>query len=294
MFDKPDEAMHQEAIASLKLLACLAKADEKQNSEEKKILTQAFQRVKKMVTLPESVTLETILAADIPVEEVLPNIVTRKTQILVLKAAYAIAEIDDISTIERTILDKIEASFKLPENSLEDDNFLAEDIQSPNDLIEAVTAQLVSAKEIRNLIFDYALGVSILGFNPIPGFNLVTSTIAGGLIVKMVQDMGKKYGYPKGQDAIAIIGSIFGGFGALTAAIATRLTVSFLGLFVPVIGEFAAASFLFALTWAAGQAANQFYLSGRQLNAAALREAFLQAQKEGKILSKKIDFKNNQ
>lgn len=289
MFDKPDEA-----IASLKLLACLAKADDKQNSEEKKILAQAFQRVKKMVTLPEEITLETILAADIPVEEVLPNIVTRKAQILVLKAAYAIAEIDGISAIEKTILDKIEASFKLPENSLEDDNFLAEDIQSPNDLIEAVTAQLVSAKEIRNLIFDYALGVSILGFNPIPGFNLVTSTIAGGLIVKMVQDMGKKYGYPKGQDAIAIIGSIFGGFGALAAAIASWLTVSFLGLFVPIIGEFAAASFLFALTWAVGQAANQFYLSGRQLNAAALRQAFLQAQKEGKILSQKIDFKNNQ
>ena len=109
----------------------------------------------------------------------------------------------------------------------------------------------------------------------------------------MIQDVGRKYGYPKGQDAIAIIGSIFGGFGALAAAIASWTTISFIGLFVPIVGEFAAASFLFTLTWAVGQATHQFYLSGRQLNATALKQAFLQAQQEGKILSKKINFRDD-
>ena len=58
--------------------------------------------------------------------------------------------------------------------------------------------------------------------------------------------------------AIAIIGSIFGGFGAFAAAIASWTTVSFISLFVPVMGEFAAASFLFTLTWSVAQATNQF------------------------------------
>ncbi len=282
----------QEAIACLQLLACLAKADGKLHLEEKKILTQAWQKVQALVTLPEKLTLETILAEDIQIDKVLPNIVTRKTQILLHKAAYTIAEIDGISPTERIILDKIETSFKLPErDSLEGNKSLAENIQSSEDLIEAIAGQLVSMKEVRDLILDYAIGISILGFNPFPGINLVTNTIAGGLILKMIQDVGRKYGYPKGQDAIAIIGSIFGGFGAFAAALVSWSTVSFFGLFIPVIGEFAATSFLFTLTWALGQATNQFYLSGRQLNAAALKQAFLQAQQEGKILSKNINIR---
>ena len=91
-------------------------------------------------------------------------------------------------------------------------------------------------------------------------------------------------------EAIAIVGSIFGGFGAFFAALMSWATITGIGLYVPVIGEFAATSFLFTLTWAIGQATNQFYLSGRKLNAAALKQAFLQAQKEGKILSKNINF----
>lgn len=284
----------QEAIASLKLLACLAKADGKLHSEEKKILTQAWQKVQTIVTLPKDLTLATILAEDIQIDEILPNIVTPNTQILLHKAAYIIAEINGITPTERIILDKIEASFKLPApESLEDKKSIAENIESPDDLIEAIAAELVSLKEIRDLILDYAIGISILGFNPFPGINLVTNTIAGGLILKMIQDVGRKYGYPRGQDAIAIIGSIFGGCGAFAAALVSWSTVSFFGLFIPVIGEFAATSFLFTLTWSIGQATNQFYLSGRQLNAAALKQAFLQAQQEGKILSKNINIGEN-
>ena len=279
----------KEAIACLQLLACLAKADGKLYPEEKKILTKAWQKIQALVTLPEALTLETILVEDIQIDKVLPQIITRNTQIILYEAAYVLAKINGIAPTQRIILDKIEARFKLPESEyLEGNKFLAENIQSSDELIEAIAGQLVSVKEVRDLILDYAIGVSILGFNPLPGINLVTNTIACGLILKMIQDVGRKYGYPKGQDAIAIIGSIFGGFGALAAAIVSWSTASFFGLFVPVIGEFATASFLFTLTWAVGQATNQFYLSGRKLNAAALKQAFLQAQQEGKILSKNI------
>ncbi len=60
---------------------------------------------------------------------------------------------------------------------------------------------------------------------------------------------------------IAIIGSILGGFGALFASITSWATISFVGLYVPVIGEFATASFFFTLTWAIAQVTNQFYLT---------------------------------
>ena len=282
----------KEAIAGLKLLACLAKADGKLHPEEKKILTEAWQKVQQLEILPEEITVESILAEDIQIDEILPKIVTPKTQTLLYKVAYILAEINGIAPAEKIILDKIEASFQsVDRDSLVENDSLAElTVKSPHDLIEAIATQLVSVKEVRDLILDYAIGIAILGFNPFPGINLVTNTIACGLILKMMGDIGAKWGYPKGQDALAILGLIFGDFGAFFAALTSWATISFVGLYVPVIGELAAASFLFTLTWAIGQATNQFYLSGRQLNAAALKQAFLQAQKEGKILSKNIDF----
>lgn len=237
-------------------------------------------------------TIESILAEDIQVETLLSEIVTPKTQTLLYEAAFVVAAIDGIAPEQAIILNKIKASFSIEDqDSLEQHHSLAElAVQAPQDFLEAITAQLVSVKEMRNLILDYAIGIAILGFNPFPGINLVTNTIAGVLIIKMIRDIGSKWGYPKGQDAIAIIGSIFGGFGAFLAAITSWATISFAGLYLPFIGEFAVASFLFTLTWAIGQATNQFYLSGRQLDAAALKRAFLQAQKEGKILSRQIKF----
>ncbi len=282
----------QEAIAGLKLLVCLAKADGKMHPEETKILTEAWKKAQQLSTLPEDVTIENILAEDIQIEEILPKIVTPKVQSVLYKTAYVIAKIDGIIPEQRIILNKIAASFQLEsQDSIMNDDSLREiAIQSPHDLIEAIAAQLVSVKEVRDLILDYAIGIAIFGFNPIPGINIVTDAVAFGLILKMIRDIGSKWGYPKGQDAFSIIGSIFGGFGALLTAIASWAAISLVGIYIPVIGEFATASFFFTLTWAIGQATNQFYLSGRQLNAAALKQAFIQAQKEGKILSKSINF----
>ncbi len=283
---KPDEA-----IAGIKLLTCLAKADGKLHPEEQKILTEAWHKAQQLSTLPEELTIADILAEDIKIEDILLQIVTPKIQTVLYKVAYVLAKIDGIAPEEQIILDKIAASFQIKDrDSLGNSNSVAElAVQSPHDFIEAIAAQLVSVKEVRDLILDYAIGIAIFGFNPFPGINLITNTIAGGLILKMISDIGSKWGYPKGQDAIAIIGSIFGGFGAFMAAITSWAVIAFTGLYLPVIGEFATASFLFTLTWAIGQATNQFYLSGRQLNAAALKQAFMQAQKEGKILSKTIN-----
>ncbi len=284
----------KEVIASLKLLVCLAQADGKLHPEEKKILIEAWQKARQLSDLPEDITIDGVLAENIAIEDILSQINSPKTQKILYKVAYILAEINGIAPAERIILDKIEASFQsLERESSVENDYLAElAVQSPYNFIEAIAAQLVSIKEVRDLILDYAIGVAIFGFNPFPGINLITNTIACGLILKMISDIGAKYGYPQGQDAIAIIGSIFGGFGAFFAAVTSWALFSFVGFYLPVIGELAAASFLFTLTWAIGQAANQFYLSGRQLNSAALKQAFLQAQKEGKILSKNINLKS--
>ena len=115
---------------------------------------------------------------------------------------------------------------------------------------------------VRDLILDYALGASILGLIPIPGLFTVKLLVAAGLILKMMWDIGKLWGFRKGQDFLAIAGSFFGGLGALAMAFTAWLTMFGVGLFVPYVKSLALAAALFTLTWSLGQATKQFYASG--------------------------------
>ncbi|HEY9600713.1 MAG TPA: hypothetical protein V6C85_03825 [Allocoleopsis sp.] len=115
---------------------------------------------------------------------------------------------------------------------------------------------------VRDLILDYALGASILGLIPIRGLFTVKLLVTAGLILKMIWDIGKLWGFRKGQDCLAIAGSFFGGLGALAMAFTAWLTMFGVGLFVPYIKSLALAAALFTLTWSLGQATKQFYASG--------------------------------
>lgn len=119
-------------------------------------------------------------------------------------------------------------------------------------------------KEIRDLIIDYAIGAAILGLNPLPGTLTVTLLAASVLLLKMMRDIGSRWGYPKGQDLLAIGGNFFGGFGSFWIAFMAWISMYVTGLFVPFVGSFAVALSLFALTWRIGQATHLYYVSGFQ------------------------------
>lgn len=119
-------------------------------------------------------------------------------------------------------------------------------------------------KEIRDLIIDYAIGSAILGLNPLPGTLTLTLLAASVLLLKMMRDIGSRWGYPKGQDLLAIGGNIFGGFGAFWIAFMAWISMYVAGLFVPFVGSFAVPLSLFALTWRVGQATHLYYVSGSQ------------------------------
>ena len=141
-------------------------------------------------------------------------------------------------------------------------------------------------QEIRELIIDYAIAAAIMGLNPLPGTMTVTLLAASVLLLKMMRDIGGRWGYPKGQDALAIGGNLFGGLGSFWVAFMAWVSMYGLGLFVPFVGGFALASSLFALTWRVGQATHLYYASGRQMDAAQLRQVFDAAQPEAAVLFK--------
>ncbi len=118
-------------------------------------------------------------------------------------------------------------------------------------------------KESRNLVLDYALGVSILGLIPISGLLTLKLLVAISLIVKMLWDIGVKWRFVKGQDILAIAGYLFSWLGAFAMAFMAWLSLLGIGLFVPYISSFRVAAALFTLTWMLGQSTNQFYAIGR-------------------------------
>lgn len=117
-------------------------------------------------------------------------------------------------------------------------------------------------QESRNLVLDYALGISIVGLLPISGFMTVKLLITLGLIGKMIWDLGVKWGFSGSQDILAIFGLVFGYLGAFAMALMAWLIFVAIGLFMPYIGGFKIAATLFTLTWMLGQATHQFFALG--------------------------------
>jgi len=108
----------------------------------------------------------------------------------------------------------------------------------------------------------------------------VTLLATSVLLLKMMRDIGAKWGYPKGQDALAIGGNLFGGLGSFWVAFMAWISMYGVGLFVPFVGSFAVAASLFALTWRLGQATHLYYASGCKMDAGELRQVFDDSQEE--------------
>lgn len=117
-------------------------------------------------------------------------------------------------------------------------------------------------RAIRGLILDYALGLAIVGLNPIPDTLWVTLLIAIVVLVKMSRDVGKKWGFPTVYDPLAFFGLVFGLVGSVTFSILVFLVMLLLGQLFPLVSAFTLSAVLFTLTWALGQTIHHFFANG--------------------------------
>ncbi|MDJ0511346.1 MAG: hypothetical protein QNJ64_19140 [Crocosphaera sp.] len=120
------------------------------------------------------------------------------------------------------------------------------------------------ARDSRNFVLDYALGISILGLIPISNLFSLKISIAIFLIIKMCWDISRQWKFRKGQDILAMMGFFFGWLGAFAMAFMAWLTFLGIGLFIPYVSSFRLAAALFTLTWMLGQTTNQYYASGHE------------------------------
>ncbi|MGI0485048.1 lipase family protein [Pantanalinema rosaneae CENA516] len=120
-----------------------------------------------------------------------------------------------------------------------------------------------SNRQIRTVIFEYALIAAILGLNPLPNLFSLSLILLGCLSFKMMRDIGSKWGYPKGQDILAIAGNLFGGLGALIMACLTWSFIIVITIYFPILKILSLTVAYATFTWIVGQATNQYYATGK-------------------------------
>lgn len=269
----------QEALASLRVLVCIAKVDGGISPLEQTVLTTALEQLEPM---SQDMTLEQLLKENISLTQILQSIITPDAQRAVYDAARSLAEQDGIHPKQQQLLDQIQNTFRSSLSKVSQVSQSTAASQTPSDnspyesLVAGIQAVTQHNRQVRDLILDYALGAAVIGLIPVPGFLLIKIIAVVILIIKMRRNIAALWGFPKGHDILAFVGNWFGSLGALAIALMAWLTVVGLGVLVPYINSLAQAAAFATLTWAQGQVTNQFYFSSRQMDQIAFQRSIQQ------------------
>jgi uncharacterized protein (DUF697 family) len=259
----------------------MAKADGQILDEESSGLAEAIAEI----NLPEGVTVESLLAEQTDVDELLSRITSTTAQEFVYQSAYTMANIDGNCSIEeQQLLDKIAKTFARfglwkPEERVHDLQCKAERIPFPAQ-VKQIADSTKREIEVDNEIRDFCFLNAVLGAFPFPGIAIAVDLYIYWSQLDMVQNIGERWGYSRSQADLkkAFFGSI-GWTGA-------RIAVSNLAKLVPVFGSAVGATTAFASTWAIGKVANQYFASDCQMDAMSLKQAFKAAKQEGETVYK--------
>jgi len=273
------QANETEVLASLRILSCVAKADGATRNEELKCLESCLEGA----PLPAGFTLQGILAETSDLEKQLTLLTSTESREQAFQAAFAMAHTDGQCSIEeQKILDRMCANWNITK---EQSTLLGRLIREVKDTVLPTNIQTVSdagkrKSEIQGDTLKYSILSGVLGAFPVPGLSIATDLAVVAVQVKLVRDIGQRWGHTVDQQAAT---SILVGLGLGTGA---RIAVNTLFKFVPVAGVVWGASTSFASTWALGEIANQYFESGAKADISTYREAFRKAREEGQTAYK--------
>jgi len=266
-----------EAVASLKILAAIARADGSVHNDERKSLAAALDNLE----LGEPVKVDELLAdgAQIDVAAELGKLTSAEAREQIYRSAFFMAHADGTCTKEeQIILDVIAKEAGVtPEQRASLERIFAPARTSlvPSKVEPIVDPGLRGAK-VTEQITKYAILSAILGAFPIPGFAIVTDLGVIALQLKMIRDVGRLWGHEVDRNAAK---SILYGLGLGTGA---RLAVNNLAKLLPGWGSAIGATTSFASTFALGRVIEKFFNADAKVDIASLKDDFAAAQKEGK------------
>lgn len=264
-----------EAVAGLRILVAIAKADGTIHDDERAALGSALEGLK----LPDGTTVDDLLAEPVDMERVLGVVKSPAAREEIYDSAYGMANADGKCTAdEQHLLVLIAKAWDLPERKT---NLVARLFTETKDTVLPSNIQPIAdaakrAKEIREDVIKYSLLSALLGAFPIPGVAIATDLAVLAVQVKMVRDIGQYHGHKVDKESAK---SLLYGVGLGTGA---RMAVNNVVKLVPGWGSAFAAVTSFAATFALGKVMDKYFVDGAKANVAALKKDFKAAEKEGK------------
>jgi uncharacterized protein (DUF697 family)/tellurite resistance protein len=264
-----------EAVAGLRILVAIAKADGTIEDEERAALSAALEGVK----LPAATTVDSLLAEKVNLDQELGAVRGHEARGDIYKSAYGMAHADGTcSSEEQQLLDRIKKTWEIPEKQ---SKFVARLFAETKDTvlpsnIQPIADAAARSKEIREDVLKYSVLSAILGAFPIPGVAIATDLAIVAVQVKMVRDIGQYHGHKVDKEGAK---SLLYGLGLGTGA---RIAVNNIVKLVPGWGSAFAAVTSFAATFAVGKVMEKYFVDGAKADASALKKEFKEAQKEGK------------
>ncbi|HSO37274.1 MAG TPA: hypothetical protein VLT33_32330 [Labilithrix sp.] len=268
-----------EAIASLKILAAVARADGSIHNDERRSLAAAVE----LLALEHPVSVEALLADDdgIDVLAELKKLESPEAREQIYRSAFFMAYADGSCTNEeQALLDLIAAETGVTDEQRQSLARLFVPPAQRTSLLPVRVSAIGDAEHraatVKKHILKYAALSAALGAFPIPGLAIATDLAVIALQVKMVRDIGQFWGHSVDRNAAK---SMLYGMGLGTGA---RLAVNNLAKLLPGWGSAVGATTSFASTFALGKVIEKFFAADAQGDLAALKDEFKAAEKEGK------------
>jgi uncharacterized protein (DUF697 family)/uncharacterized tellurite resistance protein B-like protein len=264
-----------ETLASLRVLVCVAKADGDISANERLAIGNALTGLE----LPANVTPKSLLDEMPDLDVQLRTFTTPEARESIFHSALGMAHADGNSTpAEQKMLDHIRTTLQISDDKASVGRRIfegAKDTVLPSS-IEPVSDPVRRATEVKSDVLKYSVLSAVLGAFPVPGLAIATDLAVVAVQVKLVRDVGQRWGHKLDRQAAI---TLLGGLGLGTGA---RIALSNLAKLVPVWGTIVGATGSFASTWALGQIADKYFASGMKTDVTTLRSDFKSAQEEGR------------
>lgn len=270
-----------EAVASLKILAAIARADGSVHNDERKSLAAAVDNLE--LTAPVKID-ELLADTSIDVAGELAKLESPEAREQIYRSAFFMAHADGTCTKEeQAILDLVATQTQVtPEARQSLDRIFTPPSRTsllPTKLSKVDDAG-ERAKKVQSQVMKYAVVSAVLGAFPVPGVAIATDLAVIALQLKMVRDIGKLWGHDVDRNAAK---SMLYTMGLGTGA---RLAVNNLAKLLPGWGSAIGATTSFASTFALGRVIEKFFSADAKVDLASLKPDFDAAQKEGKAAYK--------
>jgi len=263
----------KEGLASLRVLICVAKADGELAPEKRIALENAFTGLQ----MPANSTPASVLDEKIDLDVQLRHFTTPEARESLYQSALRMVHVAGVPTpAEQNMLDHIRTMLQISEDKTTLARRIfdgAKDTVLPSN-IHPVNDPVLRAAEVKSDVIKYSVLSGALGAFAIPGVAIATDLAVVCVQVKLVRDIGQRWGHKVDKQAAT---SLIGGLGLGTGA---RIAVSNLAKLIPVWGSVVGATASFASTWALGQIADKYFESG--MKTAMVWSDFKAAQAEGR------------